>query len=367
LALALIKNGHKIKLLYHDIEPFKPGHSRQGKELFPFETINLHRIGPSMFRRCLQVKELVAWADLVHFQKCSHYSAIPSVFGALYHDRPVHYDWDDWEQRIFELNNRNPVGSWIYFKQMERWLPTLVDTISVASSGLSVLTQKISIPQDRVFYLPVGADIERFTPKRDGRLIRKRYGWHKRIVIYHGQISGANYVHLFIKAAAQVLSQRSDVLFVIVGGSDQLGVAKDLAKREEAKEGIFFTGEVSHDIIPDFLAAADVAVACFEENEQSRCKSPLKVVEYLAAGKAIVASRLPEVEKMIADAGLLVAPDQPCEIAEAVVGLLDNEALRAQLGAKARMRAEKIYNWSKSAETLQRAYEKAFKVHYGLD
>lgn len=366
LATALMNAGHEIKLLYHDLDPFKPGHSRQGKKLFPFETINLHRIGPGLFRRCLHVKHLVAWADLVHFQKCAHYSAIPSVFGALYHDRPIHYDWDDWEQRIFELSNRNPIGSWIYFQQMERWLPGLVDTISVASAGIGALTRKLGIPEDRVFYIPVGADIERFSPEKDGRAVRERHGWRKKVVLYHGQISGANYVHLFIKAAARILAQRSDVLFVIVGGGDQLEKAKNLAQSEGAGEGIIFTGEVPHENIPDFIAAADVAVACFEDNAQSRCKSPLKVVEYLASGKAIVASRLPEVEKMVAEAGILVAPGRPLLIAEAVVNLLDDDALRARLGTRARRRAEDVYHWSKSAETLQRAYEKAFRVHYGL-
>lgn len=367
LALEMLKSGHEIKLLYHDLDPLKPGQSKQGRELFPFETINLHRLGARLAPRCWEIQKLVAWADIVHLQKCSHYSAIPSVFGAYYHDRPIHYDWDDWEQKIFDLSNSNPLGSWIYFNQMERWLPVLVDTISVSSAGLTTLTQQFKIPQDRVFYIPVGADTDRFTPERDGHAIRQQYGWQKKLVIYHGQISGANYVHLAIKAAGKVLAQRKDVQFVIVGGGDQLEQAKDLARREVLNDSLFFTGEVPHQKVPDYIAAADVAIACFEDNEQSRCKSPLKVVEYLAAGKAIVASRLPEVKKMIDDAGILVAPNSPDQIAEAVMALLDNDDLRAQLGASARSRAEQIYNWQQSAETLQRAYEKAFKVHYRVD
>lgn len=367
LATELLKSGHEIKLLYHDLDPFKQGQSKQGKDRFPFETVNLHRIGACLAQRCWKVQKMVAWSDIVHFQKCSHYSAIPSVFGAYYHDRPIHYDWDDWEQKIFELSNHKPIGSWIYFNQMERWLPVMVDTISVSSVGLHTLTQRFRIPQDRTFYIPVGADLKRFNPERDGHIIRRQYGWWKKVVIYHGQISGANYVHLAIKAAGQVLAQRDDVLFVIVGGGDQLEKAKDQAQREALSDGIYFTGEIPHVEIPNYIAAADVAIACFEDNKQSRCKSPLKVVEYLAAGKAIVASRLPEVEKMVGDAGILVTPDDPEQIAEAVTGLLDNDDLRALLGAKARRQAERVYNWQHSANTLQSAYEKAFKVHYGLD
>ncbi len=77
--------------------------------------------------------------------------------------------------------------------------------------------------------------------------------------------------------------------------------AKKLAHELRLNDHLIFTGEVPHLDIPLYIAAADVTVACFEDNEQSRCKSPLKVVEYMASGKAIVASRMGEIQKMIGD------------------------------------------------------------------
>ena len=86
----------------------------------------------------------------------------------------------------------------------------------------------------------------------------------------------------------------------------------------------------------------------------------------MAAGRAIVASRMGEVVHMIGEAGVLVSPESPEEMATAVDRLLDDEQLRQELGRKARSRARKIYNWTNSAGTLSRAYAQALRHHHGL-
>ena len=110
-----------------------------------------------------------------------------------------------------------------------------------------------------------------------------------------------------------------------------------------------------------------MVVACFEDNEQSRCKSPLKVAEYLASGKAIVASRVGEVPVMIQDAGLLVEPESPGAISESIFRLLDYRDLREDLGLKARERAVSAFTWKHTALSLVEAYGKAMRVRYGID
>jgi glycosyltransferase involved in cell wall biosynthesis len=187
-----------------------------------------------------------------------------------------------------------------------------------------------------------------------------------KLVIYHGQISGANYVNLYIRAAKTVLSRRSDIAFVVVGGGDHLDEAKDLANQLRLGKRLTFTGEVPHNEIPYYIAAADVAVACFEDNPQSRCKSPLKLAEYMASGKAIVASRIPEVLNMIGNSGLLVDPENPDDIAPAIEKIIDNEALREQLGRRVRKRSEQFYNWKRGAQTLIEAYKKALDYRYQI-
>ncbi len=184
LAQEFVKVGHEVKLIYHLREPSMDERVARTRQDFPYETISFHRLGSGLIRRCFEFEKIAAWSDIIHFQKCTHYAAIPAIFAAYFHGRPVHYDWDDWEQSIFEQDNHNPLGSWIYFQQMEKHLLKLVDTVSIASNGLRKLTERFGFPQDRVFFVPVGADLNVFSPAVDGTDIRQKHGWKGKIVIY---------------------------------------------------------------------------------------------------------------------------------------------------------------------------------------
>ncbi|MEE8480278.1 MAG: glycosyltransferase family 4 protein [Desulfobacterales bacterium] len=367
LAQELIESGHEVKLVYHLFESDTEVSTAIKRQDYPFETIPFHRIGPGLGRRCFEIENLASWADIIHFQKCTHYVSIPAIFSAFFHGRPVHYDWDDWEQKIYEQSEFNRLGSWIFFQQMEKHLLKLVDTISVSSNGLRQLTVQYGFPQERVFYVPVGADLETFSPSVDGTAIRQRHDLKKYLVLYHGQISGANYLHLFLHAAQIILSFRRDVSFAVAGGGDRLDDAKKLADKLGIAGDLSFTDNIPHTEVPEYIAAADVTVACFEDNAQARCKSPLKLIEYMASGKAIVASQMGEVPNMLGDCGLLVEPESPDAIAKGVDKLLNDPGLRKHMGHKARKRAEHTFNWKKSARTLIEAYQNALCVRYGLN
>lgn len=104
-----------------------------------------------------------------------------------------------------------------------------------------------------------------------------------------------------------------------------------------------------------------MAVACFEDNPVTRCKSPLKIAEYLASGKPIVASDVGEVRDMVGEAGILVEAGNARQLAEKIIFILSDKRLGEELGIKARKRAEDIYNWRISAQTLLNAYERALQ------
>ncbi len=367
LAQELVKRGHEVKLVYHHRPPSGDDGAEYSERDYPFETIGFQRHPFAIFHNISRLEKIGGWADIVHFQKCSNYAAVPAVAAAYYHRLPVHYDWDDWEQAIFEQDNDNRIGSWIYFQQMEKHLLKLVDTVSVASSGLNRLCQQHRFPEDRTFLIPVGADLDVFHPGVDGTKFREKHGWQKKLVIYQGQISGSNYVHLYIRAAHEIIQKRDDVDFVVVGGGDQLFRAVGLAEELGITKRLTFTDKVPHEEVPGYLAAADVAVACFEDNEQVRCKSPLKIKEYMAAGKPIVASQVGDVPDMLGNTGVLVPPENYQQIGASIEVLLDDDQRRISLGEQARQRAEQLYSWRKSALTLEQAYLRAIDHHYALD
>ncbi|MBU1888240.1 MAG: glycosyltransferase, partial [Candidatus Omnitrophica bacterium] len=210
----------------------------------------------------------------------------------------------------------------------------------------------------------VGADIVRFNPDVSGEAIRDKYNITKPLILYLGQLHGGQYVEAFIKTASRLVNEhRKDLTFMIAGDGYQAGELKKMSRRLNLNGKLIFTGAIPHELVPQYIAAADVCLACFEENEVTLCKSPLKVVEYLASGRAIVASDVGEVPRMLDGAGILTPPGDVNSLADGILKILQNPSLKNNLERLARERAEKEYNWTVTATNLLGAYEKAVQIN----
>jgi len=358
LAGELVKNGYQVKLIYFplsnntDLTPY----SSDGYEVIPFNRYP----SPIVFiKNILEFIKLGKWADIVHFQKCHHYAALPAVVAAYLNRKPLHYDWDDWEEMIwYESCGRSLHSKFIgfSFKTLERFLPILADTVSTSSECLRKLALNFGVKKENIFSTPVGADLIQFNPQINGREIKKRYGINGPLILYVGQLHGAQYINLFIKAANIVLHQKPESMFMIVGEGFMEQPLRELVYELAIQNKVIFTGSVPQHEIPEYIAAADICVAPFKDTAVTRCKSPLKIVEYMAMGKAIVASNVGEVRKMLGGVGILVGPGDFHLLAEGILTLLKDKTMRDNLGRSARKRAERKYNWPYSTKNLLNAY-----------
>jgi glycosyltransferase involved in cell wall biosynthesis len=319
-----------------------------------------------LFRNIIKAYQLAGWADVVHFQKCFYQAALPAVTAAVLRNKPLHYDWDDWEVKIYEASAApGRLKGFIrgFLAILENTLPRLVDTISVASGRLKAECRKLGVEEARIFDAHVGADIARFHPGVSGQRIREQYNIQKPLVLYVGQLHGGQYVELFIETATKLMRDHAqDLSFMIVGDGYRAQELKRIAERAHLDGDLIFTGAIAHELVPEYVAAADVCVACFEENEVTVCKSPLKVVEYLSSGKAIVASSVGEVPRMLKGAGILVQPGSASALAEGILRVTSDGKLKRSLETLARRRAEDEYNWTVTAENILCAYAKAVQL-----
>jgi glycosyltransferase involved in cell wall biosynthesis len=361
LAKEFIKRSQEVKIAYFPLD-----HSRAG-ERFNWEGIEIialdRRRGWSiLFKNLLLLYYEIEWADLVHFQKCFHYASIPTLLASWLRNKPLHYDSDHWESKIYSYRKPASPTIGLYMWLLERALPKFVDSVSLSSRRLFLLcTKEYGVSKARTTSAPVGANLEVFKPENSGDKIRKRYKIDGPIILYLGQLHGAQYAELFIHSAQVVSEWHPASMFIVVGGGYRLEELKALAQHLGLAEKFIFTGFLPHQETKDYIASADVCVACFANNQITQCKSPLKLAEYLASGKAIVASNVGEVRNMVGGVGVLVEPGNHLVLAGAINQLLCRPDLRAKMGALARKRAVEKYNWSWTAENLLEIYSKVVK------
>ena len=145
---------------------------------------------------------------------------------------------------------------------------------------------------------------------------------------------------------------------LIVGGHD---AEPDLARlRQRAtdlgiQDRVTFTGLVEPSLVADHLARAMILVLPNPRSAIStNFTSPLKLFEYMAAGRAIVASDLPSIREVLADGetALLVEPGHPEALAAAIMRLLSDRLLAERL-ATAACRQASQYTWAVRAERLE--------------
>jgi glycosyltransferase involved in cell wall biosynthesis len=151
----------------------------------------------------------------------------------------------------------------------------------------------------------------------------------------------------FLAEAFGVFHQRRpDARLVLVGDGEELPSVRAVLERHGALEATHFAGLVPRPEAPRFMAAADVLVSPHADVRRF-IGSPIKLFEYMASGKAIVATRVGQIPDILADerSALLVAPEEPEAMAAALERLYADRDLRQRLGAEAQRQAGEDHSW----------------------
>jgi glycosyltransferase involved in cell wall biosynthesis len=210
--------------------------------------------------------------------------------------------------------------------------------------------------REHVAVVPDGA---RVPPKRGlPPFQERRQPPFERLVAYAGHLYAWKGVDVLLEALARV----PDAQGLIVGGpgaEPDLARLQELARRLGIESRLTFTGLVEPARVPDLLQRARVLVLPNPASAISlRYTSPLKLFEYLAAGRAIVASDLPSIREVVHDGeeALLVAPGDADALARGIRRVLDDPALADRLAAAAAALAPE-YSWARRAERLEALFD----------
>jgi glycosyltransferase involved in cell wall biosynthesis len=201
----------------------------------------------------------------------------------------------------------------------------------------------------KITVIPVGVDAERFTPvDRAAGAAAVGLDPARRRLLFVGALVGWVDFETLVAGVARAIESRPDCDLVIVGDGPERERLAALVRAHGIAERTLLTGfESDRARLASYIGAADVCLLCHRIELLGRTgASPAKLGEYLAAGRPVVAVRLPGVEEMLADCGgILVDPGDADAYAAAIGGLLDDPAAAAAIGARAATVVRERYTW----------------------
>lgn len=221
------------------------------------------------------------------------------------------------------------------------------------SNGLKQAIETLGVKKE-ILVAPDAVDMRRFLnvpAQQDARKalgLPQKIGAYKKIALYAGHFYPWKGADIFAEAAIRL----PDIHGVLVGG-----VEPDFEVIKQ-KYGQYVHIDVRPfqppPLMPLYYAAADVLVLpnSAKEKISSSYTSPLKLFEYMASGKPIVASDLPSIREIVDEhTALLVKPDSPKALADGIQKVLDDPALAARLGTAAKAKVEG-YTWPARARAV---------------
>ena len=211
-----------------------------------------------------------------------------------------------------------------------------------------------ALPDNKLFYLPNGADLEFFAQKIDHSFIEREYNlYDKFVVLYTGLIGYAQAPEIMV-AAANILKDKKDIVFLIVGAGPLAEKIKIQAKQLKLTN-IIFTGLRPHQEMPQYVSLADVCLIPYQNKDTFKNNIPSKMFDYMAASKPMIINLEGEASKIIqeAQAGLVVAPQNAQALADGIVKLYQDKFLRDKMGQLAKTYAENNFNKTEISQALE--------------
>jgi len=222
---------------------------------------------------------------------------------------------------------------------VESWFLRRFDSVSSISNRMVERLFRKGVPRERIHLFPNWVDTSRIFPLNAESGYRKQLNIDRDTVavLFSGSLGGKQGL-LVIPQVAKLLSERKDIVFVICGD----GVMKPELEQAAAElPNVRFLPLQPSERLGELLGMADVHLLPQCPNAQDLVL-PSKLSGMLASGRSVIATcnRGTEVESVVSKCGIVVPPEDPPALAEAIIRLADDRTLRLELGRRARAWAE---------------------------
>ena len=296
--------------------------------------------------------------DIVHAHNPPDTFVFVAAFYKLLGRRFV-YDHHDLAPELYYARFGDSGNRLIYYALvlLEKLSCRLADhVITTNRSYKTVEMQRGHVPEERITIVRNGPDLNRQRPVDSDPDLRQK---GTTIIGYAGVMGFQDGVDYLLRALQHLVYDlgRTDFFCVLVGRGDALPGLKSLTEQLGLADYLLFTGWVEHAEVACYLSAADICVAPEPSNSYNDRSTAVKVMEYMALGKPVVAFDLPEHRVTAQDAAVYARPNDELDFARQIALLMDDPEWRKKTGQVGRKRIETELAWSYQEKHLLEVYE----------
>ncbi|WP_456441587.1 glycosyltransferase family 4 protein [Caldithrix abyssi] len=363
----LIQLGHQVKvvsLVGEKTQFRKAQDARESKwdwvrKHIPQPVYELAEIGYNLKGRRMLQKAIDSFRPDIIYDRYAHFS-FAALWAAKKNNLPL----------ILEVNSPYSIQKrqWekLYFPWLsqygEKKIFNAAPHIIVVSTPLKKIVMDYGVPEEKITVLPNGTDPERFNPDIDDRSLRKKLNLTGKIVLgFVGILRRWHNIDQLIAVLEELNLPRLNAAMIFLGDGPSYQELVEFNREKGHEAWIRFLGRIPHSEIQQYIAMMDVAIS----PHATPYSSPMKILEYMAMEKAILAPDMENIRDILRDGenALLFKPDDARSLKEKLLLLIQNEDLRRRLGKTARRDVVQKFTWLGNARKTAEIAQKLIDAH----
>ena len=233
------------------------------------------------------------------------------------------------------------------------------DACTANSRATAERAKRIS-GRDDIRVIPMGVDIDFFSTSAGRATGQKQNGRHAETILYAGRLIDVKGVEYLIRAFPSVLEKHANAKLLVVGSGPCKGDLVNVSERLHLQGRVVFQEPVSQEELARYFSTADVVVLPSVRTDEGETEGlGLVLLEAMACGVPVIGSATGGIPDIIKDGetGLIALQMNPHDLAEKILRILDDEALRKKVTEKGFGFVKQEFSWAVVAERFKKIYE----------
>lgn len=258
---------------------------------------------------------------------------------------------------IIDIHGADSLKNWLDHNRLNRKIMETLnfsDKIICVSESLEDMILQLNIDEEKIQYVPLGVNIEKFKPRNKEKLKKELEISEKKIILFVGQLIKRKGINYLLKALTNVIESNENIEVIIIGNGPEKDNLLNLSRELNLENFVRFTGEIKGDKLAKWYSAADLFV--LPSLAEGR---PIVIYEAMASECAIVASNVDGIPEQVKDEynGFLVEPKDTKTLADKLEFLLENEEIMEKMKKNSRKRIiNENWTWEGYSKKIMEIY-----------